>query len=228
LPTSLPPQQVGVGATFKALRDGLIRIANDNTLAPDPSGDITRAKLALLFENTTVDAIVQMIDGSAVYSAPLDALPAGVKFPDSLPALLKNKTRYEAKNLRFVGPMTDMQRDTDLLPLSGDVNYKTAINKLHQQPRDLSKRAFSGFLSLNDAEAVLLNKPSLDPDGKPIYLDPAGNPVADPSKAVTTAVAFKFNFFLEKFLPYLRDTLSRSLIKQTLSQAMVQTKIRRR
>ena len=190
LPTNLLPQQGGVGATLKALRDGLTRIAHDNALAPDPTGDLTRAKLALLFDTTTVDAIVGMIDGSAVYQRAARCVAGWYQFPASL----KNKILYKAKNLRFVGPMTDAERDNVLLPLSGDVNYTAAINQLHQQPRDLISDTFAGFLSLNDAEAVLLNKPSLDPEGKSIYLDPVGNPVVNPAVAVTTAIAFKVQF----------------------------------
>jgi Neuraminidase-like domain/Putative peptidoglycan binding domain/Salmonella virulence plasmid 28.1kDa A protein len=214
LPTSLPPQQASVEATAKALSDGLKRIAEDNTLAPDPAGELTRSKLALLYDSATVDAIIGMIDGSAVYSAPLAALPAGIVFPD----LVKNKIRYEATKLRFTGAMTDAERDNVLLPLSANTDYQASVNALYQQPRDLVTSALGKFLSPENA-AALLNRPSLDADGKSVYLDVAGNPVAL-EQAFTTAIAVKFNTFLEQFLPYLRDNLSRALIKQTLSQAL--------
>jgi hypothetical protein len=215
LPTSLTPQPAVVNTLLGTLAAGLANIAADNIPQTDPNGDLTRTKLGLLFDSATVDAIVQLIDGIAVYSTRLDTLPAGIAFPDSV----KNKIQYQSKTLRFTGAMTDKEQN-DLLALSPDISYLGAIGNLHQQPRDLLKRKeLTEFLDATIAVAELLNKPSLSPDGKPILLDQAGSATVDPAKAATTAIAAKYAFFLQNLLPYLQDTLSRSLVKQTLSQA---------
>jgi hypothetical protein len=216
IPTNLSPAQASLEATAKALSDGLTRIATDHVLAPDPAGELTRAKLALLYDSQTVDAVIGLIDGSAVYSIPLAALPAGIVFPEAL----IRKIHFGAKKLSFVWVMTDAERDA-LLPLAADPAYHVAVLALYQQPRDLIASPLLGFPFAAEA-AALLNRPSLDADGQPIYLDQAGVPVAAerPADAVTTAVAVKFNDFLTLFLPYLRDKLSRALVKQTLSEAL--------
>src|SRR5262249_13605531 len=62
-PGDLAPQQTTLLLLARTLRDGLTRIAQDNTRAPDPAGELTRAKLALLFDNTIVDQTIGMISG---------------------------------------------------------------------------------------------------------------------------------------------------------------------
>lgn len=229
--TSLPPSQASL-KSLVTLQQGLGTIVKDNasvdpkdnTPLPDPDGEVTRTKLGQLFDGATVDAIVHLIDGTAVYTTSLSTLPP-ITFPDPV----KNKLHYEAKTLRFTGAMTDKERN-DLRGLSFNGDYRAAIDNLYQQPRSIlttrqgkkgeEQRAITDFLSLSDAEVNLLNKPSLDQDALPILLDQAGNPTTVPDDVRETAVAHKFTYFLTQFLPYLREVLSRSLITQTLSEIL--------
>ena len=70
-PVNLAPQPATVLLFAKTLRDGLTTIAKENDIAPDPVGDLARAKLSVLFDASTVDQTIAMINGNAVYAAPL-------------------------------------------------------------------------------------------------------------------------------------------------------------
>ena len=118
-PTNLAPQTTTLLLLAKTLRDGLTQIGKDNALAADPNGDVTRAKLGLLFNSATVDPIIGMINGSAMYSAPLAVVPDAIAKkdasnqvvgidPDKIPPLVAKKVSYDPKAaaLRFRGAMT--------------------------------------------------------------------------------------------------------------------------
>ncbi len=217
-PANLAPQLTTVLLLAKALREGLIKIAQDTALAPDPTGDLTRAKLALLFDAATVDQTIAMINGSAVYGAPLAALPANITFPD----LIKNKASYDATNklLRFKGAMTTAEQ-TALKSASSDAAFQASVNNLSQQPSTFIQNALSGFLDVKDAEKYLLRStPSLGQDLKPVLLDANGTPTTDTTQAVTTAIVAKYSYLLVRLLPYLREQLSRTLAKQTIADAL--------
>jgi peptidoglycan hydrolase-like protein with peptidoglycan-binding domain len=228
LPSKFPPQQASVETLLKTLRDGLNAITQDTQLRVVPDGELTRTKLGILFSNGFVDEVLQLIEGTAVYTQPLNVLPPGINFPSPL----QKKIRYERKVLSFTGAMSDAEQ-TLLLDLSQDGNYQTAINQLHQQPRNLLSRAdvinpskpqevrtLTNFLlDLEEAKTKLMNLASLNEDGQPILVDVNDNPTQS-NNAVRTAIAAKFGYLLGKFLPYLRDIQSRSLIQQTLSQAL--------
>lgn len=217
-PANLAPQPAALRLLAKTLRDGLTKIAQDNVLAPDPTGEITRARLALLFDGAVVTAAIGMIDGSAVYTAQLTALPPNTVFPDTV----KKKTSYDANThlLRFQGAMTKVEQ-TALLGISADAQYQAAVNDLFKQPATFIQDALSGFLDVNDAEKNLLRDvPSLDQDLSPVLLDNNGHPTAHPTQAVRTAIAANFEYLLTHLLPYLRDQLSHALVKQTIATAL--------
>ncbi|MCM3870736.1 MAG: peptidoglycan-binding protein, partial [Pyrinomonadaceae bacterium] len=201
-PNNFAPRTAQLLIVAKTLRDGLTQIATDNEIAEDSSGDFTRVKLATIFESAVVDQVIQMVNGSAVYRAPLANMPAQITFP---PDSVKKKASYNAqtKMLSFLGPMTT-EEEGDLLNASANVKYRKAIKVLFQQPRDLIANTLTGFLDPAEAVTHLLETPSLTPKGKP-HLN---------------VIARKFSYVLKGLLPYLRDQLSRSLIKQTLSDEL--------
>jgi peptidoglycan hydrolase-like protein with peptidoglycan-binding domain len=217
-PANLAPQPTTVHLLARTLRDGLVQIAQGDAPAPDPSGEPSRAKLALIFDAATVDSIARMIDGTAVYSSSLAALPPKIAFPDAV----SGKVAFDAgaKQLRFTGAMTAAER-TALLGAASDAGYQAAVDDLYAQPAAVIRNALSGFLDVQDAEKNLLRDvASLDPALRPVLLDAKGVPTVDPSTAVTTAIARKFAYLLEGLLPYLRDRLSRALAKQTVAEAL--------
>ncbi|XHX78784.1 MAG: phage tail sheath family protein [Stenomitos frigidus ULC029] len=69
--------------------------------------------------------------GFADAIAKLNVLPAGVQFPDTLPAVLKSRLRYDSKQKRLVlsGNLTPDDRDL-LLALSPDSAFRKAVGGL--------------------------------------------------------------------------------------------------
>ncbi len=217
-PVNLAPQPTAVLLLAKTLRDGLTKIVQDNVLVPDSTGDVTRTKLSLLFDSAVVDQTIAMINGSALYTAPLDVLPANIVFPDTL----KNKISYDpsVKLLRFKGAMTTAEQSA-LLAVATDNAYQAAISNLFRQPGTYIQNTLSGFLAdVADAEKNLLRDlPSLDQDLNPVLLDQHGSPTTDPAQMTATAIANKFAYVLTRLLPYVRDQLSHAFVKQTLVDA---------
>jgi Tc toxin complex TcA C-terminal TcB-binding domain/ABC toxin N-terminal region/Neuraminidase-like domain/PA14 domain/Putative peptidoglycan binding domain/Salmonella virulence plasmid 28.1kDa A protein len=201
----IAPSQEQVLRLAKQLHDGLKQIADDNRLAPDPTGELTRNKLGDIWEDKIVDRMISTLNGSSTYSASLASLPA-ITVPDEV----KNKLSYDstAQMLRFVGPMTLIEQ-VALKTISSDGNYQAAIDNLFQQPRDFLSNTKAGFLDLAEAPDRLLDNPNQLLDDPQQFDDPA------------LIVEKRLGYVLERLLPYLRDTLSRSFVKQTLGEALI-------
>ncbi len=208
-PPALAPNNEQIHLALTTLTEGLIRIAAENVITDDPTGEITRAKLSLLFEAHLVEQIARLISGTQIFSASLEKLPNGVVLPTT------GKVTYDkaSKSLKVTGWFTDEERD-NLLTLSNVAEYKRALTSLHQQslqqhPDELLQKTLQGQLRWTNQEAAELEKSvfkatSLGPDGT---IDP-------------TIVAGKFKAFLTVALPYIRVALSRALVKQTLADAL--------
>jgi hypothetical protein len=232
-PAVLAPQASSILTLATTLRDGLAAIAGDNALAPDPTGELTRAKLGVLFDASVADATVTMVNGTAIYVTPLVALPPGLAKTDAsnvvigidaakMPALVASKITFDpvAARLRYQGAMTDAEHAA-LIAASADAAYLAAINALFTQPATFVENTLTGFLDAAAAEQALLRAvPSLDASLQPVMLDANGIPTADPSQATTTAIASKFEYILEGLLPFVRDQLSHAFVKQTASDAL--------
>jgi len=218
-PVDFAPQSVTISQTVRTLREGLRRIHADNVPIDDPRGEITRSKLAGIFENDVVEKTVRMLDGTEAYTTPLASLPAGLVFPEKV----KKKIEYDkgAKALRYIGAMTNDEFSSITSIPQADDPFRASVQKLYEQPSQFIRNALIGFLNPAEAEKVLLRDlASLDQNGQPVLLDANDAPVTDPLKGVNTAISKKFKYFLDKLLPYLRDKLSRSLVKQSLGDAL--------
>ncbi len=211
-PTNLAPQRTNLRLLAKNLRDGLVRITQENTLVEgqeDPQGELTRTKLGMIFEPPIVDQIIRLLDGTASYSAPLATDPGDI-FPESL----KNKIAFDkaAKLLRFTGQMSETERDL-LVGLQGGSEYQTAVEAIFRQPRTLIADTLSGILA-----------PGASPDAIAAAVETALNHLLDneplPSTGQPLTVSGKFLYVLERLLPYLRTTLSRSFVKQTVADTL--------
>ncbi len=279
--TDLAPSEESIALVLGEIRDGLQKILAETAILPDPTGDLTRKKLALLgWDNTLIEQVIATLSGSTVYEEVLDPSPQNPDFPGDVPNELKSKVSYDAdaKKLRFVGPMT-LNEKISLLNLSSDQVYQFAVNGLFDAPRAFvsEKMAFvfpaftaplnalptgvvfpnklqgkiyydmatkelrfvgvmagsekTTLLNLSSDQAyqgainTLFNAPSVyvyGPDPK--FLD-----AADASKlfdSSTTAdqkpidAAYRFHYALAKLLPYLRNTLSESLVKERLGETL--------
>jgi hypothetical protein len=189
------PPQAKVDLLLQNLRSGLGKIIADTTVVPDPTGDVLRQKLAVVLDADLVAQAMSLLDGTAVYSTPLaTGLPPGLVFPDDL--IPKDGSDPTAKQLRFTGSMTDKEKAT-LLGLSSDASYQAAVTDLWNQARSATKALISahlaGFLDAGDAYVSgLINE------------DQAG----------------RFQDVLARLMRFIRDTGSRSLVKQALGDAL--------
>jgi len=131
-PASSGASDKQIAVVFEELRKGLRKIRDDNIVVSDPTGETTGKKLALVIGGPAADRAIAILNGSASFTAPLDALPAAVVFE---PPLAEN-AHYDpaTKELQFLGPMTDAERDA-LLALSPHAAYQAAVQSLHEQPR---------------------------------------------------------------------------------------------
>jgi hypothetical protein len=83
---SLAPLLSAQDALMATILSGLQNIAAANVFAPDPTGAALRKKLAVLIPSSQqLDATMGLIAGSAIYTTPLSALPAGLNLPANLP-----------------------------------------------------------------------------------------------------------------------------------------------
>jgi hypothetical protein len=207
-PPNFAPTDESIEIPLSAIREGLVRIARDNVPADDPTGDLTRAKLGLVFEPHVAEQIASLVAGTAIYSAPIAALPAGVSMP-------QGKVNYDktSRLLQTSAWLTDAEQAA-LFALSRDDGYQKAVQSLYDQPRkdqprkDLLLQTLAHGLAWksaeNDLRVSVLDATSFGTNGT---VDPA-------------LVAGKFNAFLAGALPYFRTVLSRALVKQTLADAL--------
>jgi peptidoglycan hydrolase-like protein with peptidoglycan-binding domain len=139
-PASSGASDKQIAIVFEELRKGLRKIRDDNIVVPDPTGETTGKKLALVIGGPAADRAIAILNGSASFTTPLNALPAAAVFDPPL----ADKTHYDpaTKELQFLGPMTDAERDT-LLGLSPDASYQAAVQSLHEQPRSFFREQFT-------------------------------------------------------------------------------------
>jgi receptor-binding and translocation channel-forming TcA subunit of Tc toxin/virulence plasmid A protein len=200
-PSGLAPADESINLLLATLREGLIHIAVENeSSTDDPNGEVTRAKLALLFEAHTVEQLAGLIAGTKLYSAPLASKP---------PPLAKGKVTYDEPThlLKAAGWLTETDL-AGLLALPDVEGFPAAVRSLFDQPRELIEQTLAKNLgwatAANDLKASVLETTSLKADGT---IDPA-------------LVAGKHKAFLTEALPFLRATLSRAFVKQTLADAL--------
>jgi hypothetical protein len=127
--STVAPTEQALATTLNGLRSGLAAIRVATIPAPDPQGQLTGTALTGLgWKDETVQAVVAMLAGTAVYTAQLANLPAAVTLPADMPVA------WAAGILSFTGPMTNAQRGT-LLGLSNVGAYQTAARALYDAPR---------------------------------------------------------------------------------------------
>jgi len=210
--SGLAPSLEEVTLLVENLQGGLQKIYQDNNNLTPVSGTVdefTRNKLAMIVDPVIADKTIQIVLGTgATYTTPLDTLPVGITFDPSI----KNKIFYAQteKKLNFAGLMTEAEK-TLLISASADSNYQAAVNHLLEQSKlfieqseSFIKNNLFGFLVFSDHPKTQLLNSSINFEGKPDAI----------------AISQKFDYILKYLLPYLRDKLSRSLIKQTLSDSL--------
>ena len=141
--------------------------------------------------------------------------------PTRTPPAVGAKLSYNpaTDTLTYQGAMTG-QEQAGLLALSADPGWQAAIAALYAQPAAFLADNLAPLLDDPGAAALLLyDTASLDGNLNPVLADAAGHAETDPAQAASTAIAWKFAYLLGKLLPYLQNTLSHTLAKQTIADA---------
>jgi hypothetical protein len=197
----------------KTLYDGLVAIdAQHPDLPADPAAAtsaLVRAKAGLVFEPATVDAIVGLLDGTAVYTT---NAPVGLSI--AVPDALKQRFSYTSNpttvppsaGVQLTGILSEGQRAA-LKALSADAGWAKAIDRLGKRPARVFDDALFGVFKDRVAEA------------KAVLLGPDANDPVDPDAATNTAPV-KRGYFLTAFLPLLRQQLAERLIVDTVSASV--------
>ena len=276
--SGLAPTEEAIALILDEIRNGLQKIAQENTFTPDtsdPNGNLTKKKLTLLkWDNVLIEEAIATLNSSpntaevdkkiAFITNKMKALelPSFLVSPQFLadltssppefPEELKEQISYDTatRKLQFTGIMTAEQRKKLLALVPSDGEYQTAINTLYVSlvfpenfPEDLKKKfyydplaktlKFVGWMTeyekqillalssnqyYKDAINTLFNLPNT-------FTPEAGNQFLTASDAshlfyVAKSTDERFKFVLKKLLDYLRRSLSESLVKQKIGEAL--------
>jgi hypothetical protein len=201
----------------KTLYDGLNVIDHDHPdITPDKkdeaTDDLIRSKAALLYEQSTVEQVIGLLDGTTVYTT---NAPANQTI--TIPNALSGKLKYN--NQKGVAPpsaaiqVTGILTDTEITlakTLSALPDWAKAIDRIGKQARHFFNDVLFGiFTNTDDAiKNLLAGDVNLPPD--------PNNPGAADAN---TGPAKRF-YFLQNFLPLLRGRLAHKLVVDTLSGAV--------
>ncbi len=208
----LAPAKRTILQITKTLYDGLSGIDRDHkdileTQKDDATAEFVRTKIGLFFEPAVVEQIIGLLEGSTVYTtnAPLNLT---ITIPESQKTLAK-KLKYSnqkdatppSAGLQVTGILTP-EEQTQAKALSSDPAWAKAIDRVGKQSKNIFNDALLGVFPEQEREAAkttLLAGDVLPPDGN-------------------TALDKRF-YFLQHFLPFLRQRLAHRFIVDTLAGA---------
>ena len=214
----LAPSRKSILQISKTLYDGLNAIDQDHKDVPadnkdEATADAVRAKAGLLFEASVVEQIINLLEGTSVYTT--NATPnlvIAILETDSLATKLKYNNQKDATppnaSIQVTGILTDAEK-TRAKALASDPGWGTAIDRVGKLARQFFNDNLSGiFPNTTQAIATLLaGDINVPPD--------PGNPAAP---SANTAPVKRY-YFLQFFLPFLRQRLAHRLIVGNLSGA---------
>ncbi len=207
----IAPSQRTILQVTKTLYDGLNKIDVDHPdvdekKKEEATAELVRAKAGLFFEPSVVEQIIGLLEGTTVYAtnAPLNLT---INIPESQKTLAKKlKYSYQkdatppSAGLQVTGILTEEEK-TQAKALSGDPNWEKAIARVSKQPQNIFNDVLFGiFPNPTEVKEKLLAGDVFPPDGN-------------------TALDKRF-YFLNNFLPFLRQRLAHRLIVDTLAGAM--------
>jgi hypothetical protein len=148
------PDDATLAAVLDALRGDLRKVAAENTFTAagaddnaatvDPTGELTRRKLALLnWDPVIIEQAISVLNDTRRYQVNLVALAQGIVFPDSLTARISYDAT--ARRLSFVGTMSA----AELAQLNGlpnvDAAFTDAIGDLFRAPKAFARRYLARY-----------------------------------------------------------------------------------
>jgi len=208
----LAPSQKTLLQLAKTLYDGLNAIDRDHRDITDEDGatdDLIRAQAGLLFGAADVERVMGLLDGTTVYTT---NAPTGLSISppdtDTLSKKLKYTNRKDIQtptgSVQVTGILTDAET-VRAKALSNNPDWPKAIDRIAKQAKNVFNDVlFNIFPDTAEAQNKLLAGDFSNP-----------NNVQD---SANTAPDKRF-YFLQKFLPFLRERLSQRLIVDTCSAA---------
>lgn len=198
----------------KTLYDGLNAIDRDHPdittdHKDDATSDAVRTKAGLLFETSVVERIIGLLEGTTVYTT---GAPTGLSISIPSSSTLSKKLKYNEQktatpptgSIQVTGILTDSEI-VQAKSLSNHPNWPKAIDCVDKQAMNLFNDVLSGiFTDTVEAQKRLMMGDCSNPD--------------NPQDAANTAPDKRF-YFLQVFLPFLREQLSQRLIVDTSSSA---------
>ncbi|OQW61976.1 MAG: hypothetical protein BVN28_05975 [Nitrospira sp. ST-bin4] len=138
--TLLASADDAAAATLSDLREGLRAIDDEQSVALDPQGDVTRKKLAQLNWNAThIERLVATLSNALVSQTALAVFPAGLVFPPSL----DDRITYVAGNLCFKGVMSTREQaalKSAAASVGSDLTlYRGAVDALYSNSRTAAR-----------------------------------------------------------------------------------------
>ncbi len=208
------PSQKTILQITKTLYDGLNKIEEDHPLITEENqeeatADLVRAKAGLLFEQSDVEKIIGLLEGTTVYTTNAPANQT-ISIPDNLAAKIQYKNQADAippqATIQVTGILTDAEQE-QAKALSSHPEWAKAFERVAKQAENFFNDVLFGiFPDMELAKSELLagdvNLPSEEQD--------SSTPV------LNTAVQKRF-FFLQHFILFLRKQLSHRFIVDTLS-----------
>ena len=149
--------------------------------------------LYTVFEKFYVDKLVNIINKTDKYSSNIDK-NLDIEFPENF----KTKISYDRINglLNFKGSMQISEKD-ELLLISTNSSYQSAIDDIFNRPRDLIKDGFDPIVDHNQIISVLIDSNK-------------------PNETINT----RYEFIFTKILPSFKDIAITNIIKTTLAESL--------
>ncbi len=186
-------------------------IASDNKAVA--TSDLVRAKAGLLFEQSVVEKIIGLLEGTMVYTTNAPAnLP--IIMPDDLAKKLKYNSSQKdpckpgSASIQVTGILTEAER-AQAKALSNNPKWPEAIDRLEKKTLNFFNDALFGIFTNRDEAIKNLLAGDIN-----LLADPKNPNATD----ANTAPVKRF-YFLQHFLPFLRQRLAHRLIVSTMSGA---------
>ncbi|MGD2087631.1 MAG: neuraminidase-like domain-containing protein [Candidatus Aminicenantes bacterium] len=118
----------------KTLKDGLVKIEQEHRVEDDPNGEITRSKMALLYDKNVVDQFFGILTGTYEFS--VDYSHPGEELEENLE--INDKISYDhlKKRLIYRGIMSEDEKDGFRDAEDATDEFKEAVNGLYDKGQD--------------------------------------------------------------------------------------------
>ncbi|MEM1256411.1 MAG: Tc toxin subunit A [Cyanobacteria bacterium P01_H01_bin.21] len=198
---SASPANSDILAFAQTLRDDLLRIEREHIVEDDPTGEIAKTKMALVYGVEVTDVFFGLLNNTAPFNI-TEYTQVAPKLAQEIADLAKNRIIYDhfQKQLGFRGIMTDEERINLKAVASATPELQQAIEILFE----ISQTAFSDFFNRH-------------PKLKELYDNFVNYKSGKTSPETEAPKKTKWSELLVEFLPDLRSKLKQQQILQTLS-----------